>query len=63
MQDVFIPILKKKTIEGIKKLDSLDIASVEYTTCLSNISLNLQILQASGITLTEEDFKEDMKGE
>lgn len=63
MKDVLIPILKQKTVEAIKKLSTLDVESVDYTTCLSNMTMNLQILQAHGVTLTEEDFEEDMKGE
>lgn len=63
MQEVLIPILKTKTVEAIKKLKTLEVDNVEYTTCLSNMTMNLQILQAHGVTLTEEDFKEDTKGE
>lgn len=63
MKNVLIPVLKEKTIEAIKKLKTLNIESVEYTTCISNMTMNLQILQAHGVILTEEDFKEDVKGE
>ena len=63
MNKTLIPILKTKTVEAINKLKTLDIESVEYTTCISNMTMNLQILQAHGVTLTEEDFKQDMKGE
>ena len=63
MKEVLIPILKTKTVEAIKKLKTLEIESVEYTTCISNMSMNLQILQAHGVTLTKEDFEENMEGE
>lgn len=63
MSEVLIPILKTKTKEAMQKLKTLDVASVEYTTCISNMTMNLQILQAHGVTLTKEDLEEDMKGE
>ena len=63
MNEVLVPILKTKTVEAIKKLKTLDVESVDYTTCLSNMTMNLQILQAHGVTLTKKDFEEDMKGE
>lgn len=63
MSEVLIPILKTKTKEAMQKLKTLDVSSVEYTTCISNMTMNLQILQAHGVTLTKEDLEEDMKGE
>lgn len=63
MKEHLIPVLKTKTVEAINKLKTLNIESVEYTTCISNLTMNLQILQAHGVILTEEDFKENVGGE
>jgi hypothetical protein len=63
MKEVLIQILKTKTVEAIQKLETLNIESVEYTTCISNMTMNLQILQAHGVVLTKEDFEKDEKGE
>lgn len=57
MKDILIPILKQKTKEALNKLKDLDVSTMDYTTCLSNLSMNLQLLQAQGVTLTKEDLE------